>query len=184
MNVSWYSWLCKMGQLWPPFSLEWFGIQVQKVTFWALLQLENMYGTFCSNLIGCCQNVIELKWIYPIAIWSPCYEQCWEEAWGLVTDLCVHQWRPEWSKWYGIKHHSSRSIPVVTLHSCHFTPFQPLLWAVLPTAAFTGVHPFTRIIALHKRIGEMLDVAAMCGVNIVSFQEAWSEWDYRSVLLR
>uniref|UniRef100_A0A673ZXR9 Ureidopropionase, beta n=1 Tax=Salmo trutta TaxID=8032 RepID=A0A673ZXR9_SALTR len=38
----------------------------------------------------------------------------------------------------------------------------------------TGVHPSTRIIAFHKRIGEMVDVAAMCGVNIVCFQEAWS----------
>ena len=32
-----------------------------------------------------------------------------------------------------------------------------------------------QITALHKRIGEMVDVAAMCGVNIVCFQEAWSE---------
>uniref|UniRef100_A0A673ZTX3 Ureidopropionase, beta n=1 Tax=Salmo trutta TaxID=8032 RepID=A0A673ZTX3_SALTR len=49
-----------------------------------------------------------------------------------------------------------------------------LEYTVLPTAASTGVHPSTRIIAFHKRIGEMVDVAAMCGVNIVCFQEAWS----------
>ncbi|XP_029475896.1 beta-ureidopropionase isoform X2 [Rhinatrema bivittatum] len=31
-----------------------------------------------------------------------------------------------------------------------------------------------QVTALHKRIGEMVAVAAMCGVNIVCFQEAWT----------
>lgn len=30
--------------------------------------------------------------------------------------------------------------------------------------------------ALHKRIEEIVEVAALCGVNIVCFQEAWSEY--------
>lgn len=34
----------------------------------------------------------------------------------------------------------------------------------------------SQITALHKRVGEMVEVAAMCGVNIVCFQEAWSEY--------
>ncbi|KAG9354652.1 hypothetical protein JZ751_001365 [Albula glossodonta] len=33
-----------------------------------------------------------------------------------------------------------------------------------------------QITALHRRVGEMVEVAAMCGVNIVCFQEAWSEY--------
>uniref|UniRef100_A0A673WWW4 Beta-ureidopropionase n=1 Tax=Salmo trutta TaxID=8032 RepID=A0A673WWW4_SALTR len=41
---------------------------------------------------------------------------------------------------------------------------------VLPTDAPV----LDQITALHKRIGEMVDVAAMCGVNIVCFQEAWT----------
>ncbi|KAM4708353.1 beta-ureidopropionase [Discoglossus pictus] len=31
-----------------------------------------------------------------------------------------------------------------------------------------------QVSALHKRIAEIVDVAAMCGVNIVCFQEAWT----------
>ncbi|MGH0144204.1 UNVERIFIED_CONTAM: hypothetical protein FKN15_047064 [Acipenser sinensis] len=31
-----------------------------------------------------------------------------------------------------------------------------------------------QITALHKRIGEIVEVAAMCGVNIICFQEAWT----------
>nr|XP_033812916.1 beta-ureidopropionase isoform X2 [Geotrypetes seraphini] len=31
-----------------------------------------------------------------------------------------------------------------------------------------------QVSALHKRIAEMVEVAAMCGVNIVCFQEAWT----------
>ncbi|XP_030073238.1 beta-ureidopropionase [Microcaecilia unicolor] len=31
-----------------------------------------------------------------------------------------------------------------------------------------------QVAALHKRIAEMVEVAAMCGVNIVCFQEAWT----------
>ncbi|KAL1269746.1 hypothetical protein QQF64_032035 [Cirrhinus molitorella] len=41
---------------------------------------------------------------------------------------------------------------------------------VLPTDAPV----LEQIIALHKRVGEMVEVAAMCGVNIVCFQEAWT----------
>ncbi|XP_063050680.1 beta-ureidopropionase isoform X2 [Engraulis encrasicolus] len=41
---------------------------------------------------------------------------------------------------------------------------------VLPTDAPV----MDQISALHKRIGEMVEVAAMCGVNIVCFQEAWT----------
>uniref|UniRef100_A0A3P8ZCA9 Beta-ureidopropionase n=1 Tax=Esox lucius TaxID=8010 RepID=A0A3P8ZCA9_ESOLU len=41
---------------------------------------------------------------------------------------------------------------------------------VLPTDAPV----LDQITALHKRIGDMVDVAAMCGVNIVCFQEAWT----------
>lgn len=33
----------------------------------------------------------------------------------------------------------------------------------------------TQVAALHGRIAEMVEVAAMCGVNIVCFQETWSE---------
>ncbi|KAJ8379529.1 hypothetical protein SKAU_G00003070 [Synaphobranchus kaupii] len=41
---------------------------------------------------------------------------------------------------------------------------------VLPTDA-----PVTeQITALHRRVGEMVEVAAMCGVNIICFQEAWT----------
>ncbi|OXB64664.1 hypothetical protein ASZ78_008740 [Callipepla squamata] len=32
------------------------------------------------------------------------------------------------------------------------------------------------VAALHRRIEEMVEVAAMCGVNIICFQEAWSEY--------
>lgn len=31
-----------------------------------------------------------------------------------------------------------------------------------------------QIAALHKRIGDIVEVAAMCGVNIICFQEAWT----------
>ncbi|XP_056319416.1 beta-ureidopropionase [Danio aesculapii] len=41
---------------------------------------------------------------------------------------------------------------------------------VLPTDAPV----LEQITALHKRVGEMVEVAAMCGVNIVCFQEAWT----------
>ncbi|KAJ8414721.1 hypothetical protein AAFF_G00022440 [Aldrovandia affinis] len=41
---------------------------------------------------------------------------------------------------------------------------------VLPTEAPV----IDQITALHKRVGEMVEVAAMCGVNIVCFQEAWT----------
>ncbi|XP_052418523.1 beta-ureidopropionase [Carassius gibelio] len=41
---------------------------------------------------------------------------------------------------------------------------------VLPTDAPV----LEQITALHKRVGEMVAVAAMCGVNIVCFQEAWT----------
>uniref|UniRef100_A0A8B9R9M0 Ureidopropionase, beta n=1 Tax=Astyanax mexicanus TaxID=7994 RepID=A0A8B9R9M0_ASTMX len=41
---------------------------------------------------------------------------------------------------------------------------------VLPTDAPV----LEQITALHKRVGEMVDVAAACGVNIVCFQEAWT----------
>lgn len=34
---------------------------------------------------------------------------------------------------------------------------------------------FNQVAALHGRIAEMVEVAAMCGVNIVCFQETWSE---------
>ena len=30
--------------------------------------------------------------------------------------------------------------------------------------------------ALHKRIGEIAEAAALCGVNILCMQEAWSKW--------
>ena len=33
----------------------------------------------------------------------------------------------------------------------------------------------SQINALHSRVGEIVEVAAMCGVNIVCFQETWSE---------
>lgn len=33
----------------------------------------------------------------------------------------------------------------------------------------------SQINAMHSRIGEIIEVAAMCGVNIVCFQETWSE---------
>lgn len=33
-----------------------------------------------------------------------------------------------------------------------------------------------QINAMHSRVGEILEVAAMCGVNVVCFQEAWSEF--------
>lgn len=33
----------------------------------------------------------------------------------------------------------------------------------------------SQINAMHSRIGEIIGVAAMCGVNIVCFQETWSE---------
>ena len=29
--------------------------------------------------------------------------------------------------------------------------------------------------ALHKRVGEMAEAAALCGVNVLCMQEAWSE---------
>lgn len=32
-----------------------------------------------------------------------------------------------------------------------------------------------QVAAMHSRIAEMVEVAAMCGVNIVCFQETWSE---------
>ncbi|KAI1900693.1 hypothetical protein AGOR_G00052530 [Albula goreensis] len=41
---------------------------------------------------------------------------------------------------------------------------------VLPT----DVPIVEQITALHRRVGEMVEVAAMCGVNIVCFQEAWT----------
>ncbi|XP_035236104.1 beta-ureidopropionase isoform X2 [Anguilla anguilla] len=41
---------------------------------------------------------------------------------------------------------------------------------VLPTDAPI----MEQITALHRRVGEMVEVAAMCGVNIVCFQEAWT----------
>ncbi|XP_072538140.1 beta-ureidopropionase isoform X1 [Salminus brasiliensis] len=41
---------------------------------------------------------------------------------------------------------------------------------VLPTDAPV----LEQITALHKRVGEIVDVAAACGVNIVCFQEAWT----------
>lgn len=41
---------------------------------------------------------------------------------------------------------------------------------VLPTDAPV----IEQITALHKRIGEIVEVAAMCGVNIICFQEAWT----------
>uniref|UniRef100_A0A0E9X7E2 CN hydrolase domain-containing protein n=1 Tax=Anguilla anguilla TaxID=7936 RepID=A0A0E9X7E2_ANGAN len=41
---------------------------------------------------------------------------------------------------------------------------------VLPTDAPV----MEQITALHRRVGEMVEVAAMCGVNIVCFQEAWT----------
>ncbi|XP_072098894.1 beta-ureidopropionase isoform X2 [Mobula birostris] len=31
-----------------------------------------------------------------------------------------------------------------------------------------------QVAALHKRIGDLVEVAAMCGVNIICFQEAWT----------
>lgn len=30
--------------------------------------------------------------------------------------------------------------------------------------------------AMHSRVGEIVEVAAMCGVNVICFQETWSEW--------
>uniref|UniRef100_A0A8C3A3C4 Beta-ureidopropionase n=1 Tax=Cyclopterus lumpus TaxID=8103 RepID=A0A8C3A3C4_CYCLU len=42
---------------------------------------------------------------------------------------------------------------------------------VLPTDAPI----LDQINAMHSRVGEMVEVAAMCGVNIVCFQETWSE---------
>uniref|UniRef100_A0A493T243 Beta-ureidopropionase 1 n=1 Tax=Anas platyrhynchos platyrhynchos TaxID=8840 RepID=A0A493T243_ANAPP len=39
----------------------------------------------------------------------------------------------------------------------------------LPTDTAVAV----QVAALHKRIEEIVEVAAMCGVNIVCFQEAW-----------
>ncbi|TSW89610.1 Beta-ureidopropionase [Bagarius yarrelli] len=41
---------------------------------------------------------------------------------------------------------------------------------VLPTDAPV----LDQITALHKRVGEIVEVAAICGVNIVCFQEAWT----------
>ncbi|MBN3296082.1 BUP1 ureidopropionase, partial [Amia calva] len=41
---------------------------------------------------------------------------------------------------------------------------------VLPTDAPV----IDQITALHKRIGEIVEVASMCGVNIMCFQEAWT----------
>ncbi|KAJ8263305.1 hypothetical protein COCON_G00157620 [Conger conger] len=41
---------------------------------------------------------------------------------------------------------------------------------VLPTDAPV----MEQITALHRRVGEVVEVAAMCGVNIVCFQEAWT----------
>ncbi|XP_062855251.1 beta-ureidopropionase isoform X2 [Trichomycterus rosablanca] len=41
---------------------------------------------------------------------------------------------------------------------------------VLPTDAPV----LKQITALHKRVGEIVDVAAVCGVNIICFQEAWT----------
>ncbi|KAK6476535.1 beta-ureidopropionase-like [Huso huso] len=41
---------------------------------------------------------------------------------------------------------------------------------VLPTDAPV----IEQITALHKRVGEIVEVAAMCGVNIICFQEAWT----------
>lgn len=38
----------------------------------------------------------------------------------------------------------------------------------------TGVN-HVQINAMQGRIGEIVEVAAMCGVNIVCFQETWSE---------
>lgn len=37
-----------------------------------------------------------------------------------------------------------------------------------------------QINAMHSRVGEMVKVAAMCGVNIVCFQETWSECFHES----
>nr|XP_014344811.1 PREDICTED: beta-ureidopropionase [Latimeria chalumnae] len=41
---------------------------------------------------------------------------------------------------------------------------------VLPTDAPVA----EQVAALHRRIGEIVEVAAMCGVNIICFQEAWT----------
>ncbi|KAK2840956.1 hypothetical protein Q7C36_012535 [Tachysurus vachellii] len=41
---------------------------------------------------------------------------------------------------------------------------------ILPTDAPV----LDQITALHKRVGEIVEVAAICGVNIVCFQEAWT----------
>lgn len=38
-----------------------------------------------------------------------------------------------------------------------------------------------QINAMHSRVGEIIEVAAMCGVNIVCFQEAWSEFSPHSL---
>lgn len=35
---------------------------------------------------------------------------------------------------------------------------------------------------MHNRIGEIVEVAAMCGVNVVCFQETWSEFFFESGL--
>lgn len=42
------------------------------------------------------------------------------------------------------------------------------------------LHSSLQISALHSRVGEIVEVAAMCGVNIVCFQEAWSESQLQS----
>lgn len=50
-----------------------------------------------------------------------------------------------------------------------------------------GSHPhcLTRqVTALHRRMEAIVDVAAMCGVNIICFQEAWSKSLFRHFLCR
>lgn len=53
-------------------------------------------------------------------------------------------------------------------------------WLILSVCVM--VIPPPQIIALHNRVGEILEVAAMCGVNIVCFQETWSECIYSETL--
>lgn len=65
---------------------------------------------------------------------------------------------PSWSR-YGSKH--------ATTCSC-------VKWLIL-LLLLVIINP-PQINAMHSRVGEIIEVAAMCGVNIVCFQETWSEF--------
>lgn len=50
-----------------------------------------------------------------------------------------------------------------------------------------GSHPHCltcQVTALHRRMEAVVEVAAVCGVNIICFQEAWSKSLFRHFLCR